>query len=242
MRWMHLQLRAPLAAFGGVAIDARGVTRDFPAQSMLVGLFANALGWRRSMREQHQTLQDRLVFGALNEHRPERMTDYQIATLYQDDRSWNTDGNPIGRDRSQIYSEDRTGARSLKYPQWRDYCVDLSTSVVVRLEPAEQAPTLDEIAAALERPVRPLFIGRKPCLPSAPIFGGWVTAPDARAALVAVAPAGAGGQPAVWPAIDGAAGDAEADEVADERNWISGLHGGARRVCRGLLSGQGREE
>ena len=47
MPWMHLRLCAPLAAFGSTAIDALGVTRDFPAQSMLVGLLANALGWTR---------------------------------------------------------------------------------------------------------------------------------------------------------------------------------------------------
>ena len=44
-RWLVLQLEAPLVAFGGVTIDHIGVIRDFPALSMLTGLFANALGW-----------------------------------------------------------------------------------------------------------------------------------------------------------------------------------------------------
>ena len=46
--WLKLDLAGPLMAFGGVAIDQVGPVRDFPAASMLTGLFANALGleWR----------------------------------------------------------------------------------------------------------------------------------------------------------------------------------------------------
>ena len=54
MRWMHLRLHAPLAAFGGEMIDAHGVIQNVPAQSMLTGLLANALGWTRAMRTEHQ--------------------------------------------------------------------------------------------------------------------------------------------------------------------------------------------
>ena len=81
MRWMHLRFETPLASFGGETIDARGVIRDFPSQSMLTGLLANALGWTRSMRAEHQELQNRIVFGALHERDPgmRRMTDYQTA-------------------------------------------------------------------------------------------------------------------------------------------------------------------
>ena len=38
MRWMHLRLCAPLAAFGGEMIDVHGVIRNVPAKSMLTGL------------------------------------------------------------------------------------------------------------------------------------------------------------------------------------------------------------
>ncbi len=62
--WLILQLEAPLLAFGGVAIDHIGATRDFPSQSMLAGLLANALGWRRTEWEKIQSLQDRIIFAA----------------------------------------------------------------------------------------------------------------------------------------------------------------------------------
>ena len=83
----------------------------------------------------------------------------------------------------------------------------------------------------------PLFIGRKSCLPSARIFGGWVTdAPNAYAALRAVAPAEARGLLAFWPETEGAAGAYRTTTVTDERNWASGLHGGGRRICEGSLA------
>ena len=231
MRWMHLRLEAPLASFGGEAIDPQGVIYDFPAQSMLTGLFANALGWTRSMKKEHQMLQDRIVFGAVHDEDPTfgRMTDYQTAQLGKADTAWSTRGTPIGRaGGANTYS----GA----HRRWRDYHCDLRLSVVVRLDPEHGAPTLEDLAVAIERPARPLFIGRKPCLPTIPIFRGWVQERNIRAALRSVAPAGRR-CPAAWPY---AAGTDEADItmfVTDERNWISGLHGGARRICRGRLEG-----
>jgi CRISPR system Cascade subunit CasD len=51
-------------AFGGETIDNYGVIRDFPALSMVTGLFANALGYRREESELHDRLQARLLVGA----------------------------------------------------------------------------------------------------------------------------------------------------------------------------------
>ena len=124
------------------------------------------------MREQHQALQDRLVFGAVQQRAPTRLTDYQTARLYQDDCSWSARGTPIGRLPSKSYREGGRRGRQLTHRQWRDYLADLHTSLVLRLDPADPAPTLDELAAALERPARPLFLGRKACLPAAPLFAG----------------------------------------------------------------------
>ena len=232
MRWVHLRLHAPLAAFGGEAIDTRGVTRDFPARSMLTGLLSNALGWTRSMRARHQSLQDRIVYGALREHEPPlgRLTDYQTAQLRHQDKVWTTRGVPAGR-------AGGAGSYAGAHQRWRDYHADLRLSVVLRLEPEESEPTLDDLEAALRRPARPLFIGRKSCLPSAPILHGRVEAADARAALRAIVPAAGEPLRAFWPESEGADGAERIFDLTDERNWSSGLHGGARRVCEGRLSG-----
>ena len=232
MRWMRLRLRAPLGAFGGETIDAHGVIRDFPSQSMLTGLLANALGWTRSMRAEHQSLQERIVFGALWEQELglSRMTDYQTAQLGKNDRAWTTRGIPAGR-------AGGLGTYAGAHQRWRDYHTDLRVAVVLRLEPADATPTVQDLARALDRPARPLFIGRKSCLPSGPIFDGWIEeAADVRTALQDVATAGGPPLLAFWPESEGDDGAHRTTDVTDERNWLSGLHGGGRRVCEGRIA------
>ena len=216
-RWLHLRLTAPLMAFGGVTIDQVGPTRDFPSASALTGLFANALGWRREDGHAHQTLQDRLEFGALIAREGRLLTDTQNAKLEAYDRGWTTWGRP----------DERAGATyGSPHRRRRDYLADHDCRVVLRLLPGD-GPDLDALAAALDCPARPLFIGRKPCLPSAPLFAGWVEGADARAALAALALPGR----AIWPMV----GDESGHDLPDLRNWVSGLHGGSRRVCEGVL-------
>ncbi|GAB1378282.1 type I-E CRISPR-associated protein Cas5/CasD [Pararhodobacter aggregans] len=216
-RWLHLRLNAPLMAFGGVAIDHVGPTRDFPSASALTGLFANALGWQRTQSAAHQALQDRLEFGALIAHQGYLLTDTQNAKLEGNDRGWTTWGRP----------DERAGATyDSPHRRRRDYLADHDCRVVLRLTPGD-GPELSDLAAALDRPARPLFIGRKPCLPSAPLFAGWAEGNDARAALAALGLPGR----AIWPQT----GDTAGQDIADLRNWISGLHGGSRRICEGVL-------
>ena len=235
MRWMHIRLEAPMASFGGEAIDNRGVIRDFPAQSMVTGLFANALGWNRSMRSEHQRLQERIVFGAVHDANPDtrRMTDYQTTKLSKGDRGWSTRGSPLGR---------AGGVNTYlgSHQRWREYHTDLRMSLVARLSPEEGEPTLDTLSAALQRPARPLFIGRKPCLPTVTVFRGWVDGPDVVSALCDVARSGERCE-ASWPGEGGGSEFARTIAITDERNWISGLHGGARLVCRGRLEGTGAQ-
>ena len=188
MRHLILNLESPLMSFGGETIDNYGVIRSFPAASMLTGLFANALGWRRIERERHERLQERLVFAARIDREPHggvRLTDYQTVLLYQDEEGWTTRGHPEGRKKSPTYKPIPPDNRpALTWQRWRDYFADMRVTVALRLEPEDESPTLDELADALQEPARPLFIGRKPCLPSAPLFGGFVEAENTLGALL----------------------------------------------------------
>lgn len=236
-RHLLLRLEAPLIAFGGEIIDNFGVIRDFPALSMITGLFANALGWRREDCELHDRLQNRLVVGARLNTPIQRLTDFQTAQLGKDDKGWTTWGVP---------EERRGGADSYKSPhlRYRDYHASLNVLVALRLQPSDDAPTLDDLAVALDHPARPLFIGRKPCLPSQRIFAGWQEADNVLHALqIAHLPQTDDTQSLrmQWPDGEGnLAGDRLID-LCDERNWTSGVHGGWRPVREGSFTPQGAQ-
>lgn len=217
-RWLHLHLSAPLMAFGGLAIDHVGPTRDFPSASALTGLLGNALGWRREDVGAHQVLQDRLIFGALIARQGRMLTDTQNAKLEANDRGWTTRGRP----------DERAGATyDSPHRRRRDYLADHDCRVVMRLADGGELD-LDLLASALERPARPLFIGRKPCLPTNPLFAGWVEGTTVTAALTTLGLSGR----ACWPRTGDEPGGAD---LADLRNWQSGLHGGIRRVVEGMI-------
>lgn len=243
-RHLILRLEAPLVAFGGEAIDNYGVTRDFPAASMLTGLLANALGWRRTDRAAHQRLQDRLVFAARRDREPRlgRLREYQNARLYKNDMAWTTRGVPEGRAGGSYNLVERDGRKYLTHQRYRDHHADALVLVAMRLRPADEDPTLEDLATALDRPARPLFIGRKPCLPSARLFGGFVEAATARAVLGSLPAQTDAPLRAIWPAEEGEEGADRIYDLTDERNWLSGLHGGARRVCEGRIRAASRED
>ena len=240
-----LRLEAPLLAFGAEMVDARGPVRPFPAASMLTGLIANALGWRRWQPARHQRLQARLIFAAVIDQAARPLRDFQTAQLGAGDVGWTTRGRVEKRG---------GGANTYKSPhiRYRDFWADARVAVALRLDPADEddQPDLDDVARALDRPARPLFIGRKPCLPAVPIFAGFVAAPDVLDALVAwLARDDAGAHvgrrrresPDWRIALPGPAAEEAGDRLAraeeiwltDERDWHSGVHAGRRRVVVG---------
>ena len=230
-RWLILNLEGPLLAFGGVTIDHIGVTRKFPALSMLTGLVANALGFRRTNWEAHQALQNRLVFAARVDREQSFgvLTDVQNAKIYKTDKGWTTFGKP----------EQRAGdSYNTPHRRRRDYHMDTKTTVVLRMS-GDEFPSIEDIMNALRRPTRPLFIGRKPCLPSVPMISAepFVEATDSYCALAAVP--GKALQRASWPYDNGPVDGDVVDRIfdlSDKRNWRTGLHGGSRRVVEGHVS------
>jgi CRISPR system Cascade subunit CasD len=229
-RHLLIRLQAPLIAFGGETIDNYGVIRDFPALSMMTGLMANALGWDRGDDSLHKRLQDRIVMGARLDADGERLVDFQTAQLQANDKGWTTRG----------VAEERAGGPGTyasPHLRYRHYHADMNVLVALRLHPAEESPTLDDLAAALDKPVRPLFVGRKNCLPTDRLMAGWVEADNMLRALQLAEPLLSHNVRAQWPDGEGRL-PAQQDrtlDVCDERNWTSGVHGGWRPVREGLL-------
>lgn len=232
MQWIHLRFVAPMASFGGETVDAQGVIRAMPAQSMITGLLANALGWTRSMRTQHQLLQDRLVFAAAweSDRSPgHHLVDYQTAKIGKNDRAWTTYGRVAERDGG-------SGTYAGAHQRWQHYHCDLSMTLVVRLLERTERPTLDELAVALKKPARPLFIGRKSCLPSDLIYRGTFDGfSTALSALRAVIPEDQRGLLAYWPGNEMEEKATRILTITDQRDWSSRLHGGTRRICEGSI-------
>lgn len=229
-RHLLLRLEAPLMAFGGETIDNFGIIRDFPALSMVTGLLANALGWRREEAVRHARLQERVIMGARLDRPGARIQDNQNARLGAKDAGWTTWGVPEGR---------AGGAATYESPhrRFRDYHVDLSLLVALRLKPADEQPTLDDLASALDHPARPLFIGRKPCLPSRRLFDGWEEGDSVLQVLrsVPVPDPVHDGARVQWPDGEGVLPGDRMFDLCDERNWTSGVHGGWRPIREGRL-------
>lgn len=231
VRHLVLRLASPLIAFGGETIDNQGVIRDFPALSMLTGMIANALGWDRSEDVLHNRLQQRLRMGTILEPGSQQLSDFQTASIQKSDAGWTTWGQPETR----AGGDNTYAGPHLRY---RHYHADLTAWVALHLQPAGEAPTLDEVAGALDRPAHPLFIGRKPCLPVGRLVAGWQDAEHVLAALQAWSrrlPPHAGGWRAQWPDGEGELPLDRRSDLCDERSWTSGVHGGWRPVREGLL-------
>ncbi|GJG89737.1 type I-E CRISPR-associated protein Cas5/CasD [Gemmatimonadetes bacterium T265] len=231
-RHLVLRLEAPLMAFGGVMIDRLGPVRDTPSASTVTGLLANALGVYRWEAARLDRLQERLVFGCRVDRRGRRFTEFQTAQLGADDRGWTTRGRPEGR---------AGGVNTYASPhiRERDHDADARVIVAVRLLAAAEPPTLDDLARALDEPARPLFLGRKPCLPAAPLFAGFVEAATVYDALLAApiadsvparrAPSRPPVDPSlllVVPAEEPCPPGFRATQACERRDWAAGVHAG----------------
>lgn len=165
-------------AFGDVMIDAIGPARATPATSTVVGLLANALGICRWETRSLARLQDRVVFGSRLDRRGLRFTEFQTARLGAAEHSWTTAGRVARREPTG----DNYRNKHLRY---REHDADACVTIALRLRDADEPPTLEDLARALDEPARPLFLGRKPCLPSGLLAAGFVDAGTVHDALLA---------------------------------------------------------
>ena len=234
--YLLIRLESPMASFGGPMVDAYGVNARFPSRSAITGLLANALGFVRSDADAHQQLQQRLTFAVCVEAPGSNFTDFQTAELAKSDKGWTTRGIAMGR----AGGIDTYASPHLRY---RAYHSDLSAMIALRLDPRHQSPTLEDVETALATPARPLFIGRKPCLPTAYLGQGQIEAASAiRALLMGWTPMTEGGTrdtvACAWCPDEGdpSVSALRAYSVTDDRDWANGTHVGSRTMLEGVAS------
>lgn len=238
-----LRFDAPLMSFGAPIVDNRGEIQPYPALSMMTGLLGNALGYDHSEFDRLDRLQERLRYAVRQDRRGQQIQDYQTVDLSKpymdDDRAWTT--------RGEIESRAGGSASAGTHIRYRDYWADAIYTVALTLDPAGEAPTLGAVAESLRHPARPLFIGRKTCLPAGPLFverqsaSGLVEA--LRRAPLAARASKRDRYPAWWPTHPEAGRpDDEVpveenmrEPVTDRRDWANQIHTGERWIVHGSI-------
>lgn len=240
-----LRFDAPLMSFGAPIVDNQGEIQPYPALSMMTGLLGNALGFDHSEFDRLERLQERLRYASRQDRRGRLIEDYQTVDLSKpymdDDRAWTTYGR----------TESRAGgsASGGTHIRHRDYWADAVHTVAVTLNAPDEVPTLDDLETAVTHPARPLFLGRKPCLPAASLLAGRMQVDTLTDALVQ-APlhnrADDGPSYAAWWPTQPES-DAPSDEaldldlrepVTDRRDWKNQIHVGERWIVNGTVRPQ----
>jgi CRISPR system Cascade subunit CasD len=235
MKMLILRFDAPLMSFGGVMVDQNGPTDRFPGCSMLAGLFGNALGYLHQDADSLAALQSGMDYAARWDINPEPLLDYHTVDLGQEkmcSAGWTTRGAP----------EHRAGgtARFGTHERYRHYWANGIMTLAVSVENGSLV-AVDDLAKAIREPARPLFIGRKTCLPSTPLFLCTMDATDLLAGLrrspLAKRPWSAPARrvEACWPAHFGPGEQSRQVAVYDCRDWKNQIHSGQRLRYEGLI-------
>jgi CRISPR system Cascade subunit CasD len=237
MNILILRFDGPLMSFGGVMVDQHGVIDRFPGLSFLTGLFANALGFSHGDSEVLNSLQNRILYAARWDVSPEKIIDYHTVDLGQEKMSspgWTTRGIP----------EHRAGgpdARLGTHQRYRHYWANGVMTVAVSLLP-DGTPSVTELSRALTEPARPLFLGRKTCIPSSPILMATLSESNVVEALKKVPPSfGHTAEKVVkleacWPNdIENSNGNYRLVKIYDRRDWKTQLHTGSRLRAEGVM-------
>jgi len=169
MNTLLLRLEGPLQAWG---LRARWEERDSafePTKSGVVGLLGCALGLRRDS-DRLRAISEALTIGVRVDQPGALLVDYHTTGGAK-----MPDGEPEGMLNAEGKRKRETDVSK------RVYLMDAAFLVALR-GPDE---LVAELAAALRTPVWPVFLGRKACVPTRPVFAGVGQYDSVRAALLA---------------------------------------------------------
>ena len=166
---LFLILDGPLQAWGGSNHWSIRDTMPEPTKSGVVGLLACALGWNED--ERIQELAQMIQIGVRCDRAGTRVVDYHtVGGGYPTPQLLNAKGKLKHR-KHRPYTEQT----------WRTYLCDAVFLVAVR------AQTMDRIAmlaSAVQHPHWPIYLGRRSCIPSRPVFAGTGNYESLEAALI----------------------------------------------------------
>lgn len=158
---LFLRLEGPLQSWGE---RGRWSVRDSaldPTKSGVIGLIACALGYRED--EQIRPLSQKTCMGVRVDAPGRLITDYHtIGGGYDSPTLLTAEAKPKKSPSGQPHTELSN----------RDYLCEASFLVALQVKQVEDEGLIEQIAAALQNPVWPIFLGRKSCPPTVPVFAG----------------------------------------------------------------------
>jgi CRISPR system Cascade subunit CasD len=153
------RLFGPLASWGEVAVGEIRPSAVRPTRSALLGLLAAARGIRRSDDEAHAALSAGFAFAVRIDLPGVPLVDYHTVNWRRPKRETVlTRGDELRAPRDELHT----------VQSWRHYRCDALATVAVESRTAASC-SLEELCAALERPVFPLSLGRKACVIALPL-------------------------------------------------------------------------
>jgi CRISPR system Cascade subunit CasD len=155
---LFLRFEAPLQSWGERAQWSERDTAPEPTKSGIVGLLACALGWADD--ERIVALSRAIRVGVRCDHiaQPTTLTDFHtVGGGYTEPQLLTGAGKPK-----------RSNGRPHTEPTKRYYLMDACFLVAAQSTTAH----IDKLAEAVQSPVWPVFLGRKSCVPTRPVYDG----------------------------------------------------------------------
>ncbi|HEY9160748.1 MAG TPA: type I-E CRISPR-associated protein Cas5/CasD [Desulfomonilia bacterium] len=175
--YLLFRLYGPLAAWGDIAVGEYRPSFAYPSKSAIIGFLAAALGIRRDEEERQKSLAESCSFAVRVDSMGVLLRDYHTTQVPPARK-----GVVHYTRRSELSADDLSTILSS-----RDYRCDAAYTVAITM--ADGSPyTVQQLAAALAKPVFTLYLGRKSCPISLPLQPQVVTAATLRDALESVQP------------------------------------------------------
>ena len=181
--YLLFRLYGPLAAWGDIAVGEYRPSFAHPSKSAIIGLLASALGIRRDEEERQKSLAESCKFAVRVDSMGVLLRDYHTTETPR--------GTGYATRRFEILAVKNQKKSGSKFEgtilSKRDYRCDAAYTVAITVADESQY-TVQQLAAALAKPVFTLYLGRKSCPPSLPLQPQVVTAENLRDALGTVQP------------------------------------------------------
>jgi CRISPR system Cascade subunit CasD len=165
-----LRLEGPLQSWGGRARwDVRDTERE-PSKSGVIGLLGSALGYERGEPRLVAELHEGLRMGVRVEQEGVRLVDYHTVTdfLPVADGGYKHSGVAVARTLAALRG--RADVEPATIQSYRDYLQGAAFLVVLEPRLGAAPDLLFRLSSALRAPRWPLYLGRKSCPPTRPLF------------------------------------------------------------------------